>query len=257
MVLALAGWAIADTIDVPSPTQTTLVVADATTSSVVVVTTLEEPTGSPPTTTGALTFGGDLSISESVLDLGETQSDYEIQLTNNGEDVTSWMVVTEAPGITVEPSGGEVEPGVSVGLVISLDRSLIAEGDYSGSFRVEWDGGNSPVAISASKQVRPIIQPPKADPGSIKTPGEGCSPTLTTISARVIEETEIAEAYVRWSGNGTTTLESAMALVGEDRYEAKIGPFTNAGSFTVRVIATDVFENSGGASITVTVLPCP
>lgn len=261
ILLALAGWAIAGSIDVPpavSPTTGLAVDSPPTLEPRPTTSTTRATVTQPASTRAAATFGGDLEISENVLDFGADRRELELSLSNLGTGTTSWTISTDDPSVAVEPSRGDISAEEIVALTVTIDRTIMAEGEFSGSFRVEWEDGSTPVAVTAVKAEPPIIQPPKANPQVVKVAaGAECVPTLTTISARVIDTSELEEVYVRWTGNGASITETAMSLVENDRYEGKIGPFTVSGVVSARVIAIDIFGNAGGASINVMVEACP
>lgn len=261
ILLAMAGWAIAGSIDTPttvSPTTGLAIDSPPTLEPSPSTTTTQATFAGPSSTRASATFGGELEVSENALDFGADQGVLELSLSNTGTGSTSWSISTDDPVVLVEPNQGDIGAEETVMLLVSIDRAAMTEGEFSGSFRVEWVGGSTPVGMSAVVAVRPIIQPPKANPATVKVAaGADCAPTLTTISARVIDASELEEVYVRWSGNGASVTETPMNLVEDDRYEGKIGPFTIAGTVSARVIAKDIFGNSGGASIDVIVEPCP
>lgn len=103
----------------------------------------------------------------------------------------------------------------------------------------------------------PIIHNPQASPASIEVSGDGCSNDQTTISARVRDTSPLESVLVRWSPDGGAQRETAMESVGNDMFEAVIGPFTTAQTAEARIVAFDDRGNAGGASATVTVVACP
>ena len=154
-------------------------------------------------------------------------------------------------------STGSLPPGETVTLRASLDRTLIAEGELSETITIQWGDSRSEIAVTGSFEDNPIIHNPSASPAELKVSGGACSPTQSTVTARIRDTSNIESVIVRWSPDGATSQETPMISVGNDMFEGVIGPFTAAQSATVRVVAFDEWGNAGGASITMPVSACP
>jgi hypothetical protein len=201
---------------------------------------------------------GKIELSTETVDFGSEGIATEFEMTNTGQQTADWTAVSSSQAIAFSASTGSLPAGETVTLRVSLDRSLIEEGELSESITIDWSEGESVIAATGSKEDNPIIHNPQAKPAEVSVNGgDGCSPTQTTVSARVRDTSEIESVVVRWSPDGSVSQETAMISVGSDMFEGVIGPFTAAQSASVRVVAFDVRGNAGGASITLPVNACP
>lgn len=212
---------------------------------------------STPTTATTQALRGQIEVASAELDLGDERTQATLELLNSGEGPASWSIGALAEVLGIDANEGELAAGETVELVVSLDRDNVEEGEFSSTFDVVWDDGTITISVAAVHQANPIIHNPRAAPSPIQAnAGSDCSPTTTVITARIRDASELERVFVRWTdGSGST--DTPMSPTGEeDTYEARIGPFPNEGSFEARVLAYDVHENGGGASITITVEPC-
>lgn len=259
--LSALGWAISDGFQLaPTGDPVAAAVGPSTTTS----TTLAALAGSGPTTTEAAIAPTSttaaqpafLEVSTTEIDFGDSSDAVELSVVNSGGGSATWGVETAGSGIVVIPSNGELGPGASAALEVTLDRSQIPEGEFSTELAIVWSGGRAAISVSAVHNDNPVIHSPKASPASVVTAsGQSCDPTLTTVSARVRDTSDLEEVVVRWN-NGSGTVESRMEPTGDDIFQARIGPFSKEGSMPVKVVAFDILGNAGGAAITVEVGPC-
>ena len=259
-VLALIGWSIADSFQLapataaPAVTTTTMSLAVTTTTTVVAIGATDE---TAPSTTAVVRVPTQLELSEVQVDLGDGTSAVMIEVVNAGEGVASWAIESDALGLVVVPSNGDLAAGARVTIEISLDVAQVPEGEYSAEFVLSWADGSVEATIAAVTADNPVIHNPKASPAAVKVQDPAnCSPTRTTVTARVRDTSEIEQVLVRWSDGGSN-IETAMTPAGNEMFEARVGPFQNVGAASVKVVAFDVHGNAGGATIPVMVEACP
>lgn len=260
--LAAVGWSISDNFQA-APAGSPIGSAEATTSTSSVPFVASSPTttafvAAAPTGSTVLASPASLELSQTQIDFGDASDAVDVEILNEGQGGTAWSVETTGSGLVVIPSNGELGPGASITVEVALDRSQIPEGEFSAELAVVWAEGRVDVQVSAFHNDNPLIHNPSATPATVvvAATGQACSPTLTTVRARVRDTSDIEEVVVRWD-NGRGIVETGMDLSGEDMYEAQIGPFSATGSVAAKVVAFDVFGNAGGASTTITVNPCP
>lgn len=261
VVLSLIGFSVASRFE-PSGGSAAPPVTGASTSTSSTPTTISpfvtSTVGEETTSTTAEAQAGSLALSEESLEFGENGENVELEVIHTSGAATSWSLASEHPGISVSPSEGELGSGESVAVTVTLDRTQIEEGEFEASVTLSWDGGEAEARVSAVHEDNPIIHNPTATPSSVEVDGGGdCTPTRTTISARVRDTSEVEQVIARWSPDGSGTVETPMSPVGGDVYEAAIGPYSAAGTDSVKVVAFDNRDNAGGASVEVTVTPCP
>lgn len=198
-----------------------------------------------------------LVMSPEVLDFGAETASIELEIVNDGGVATGWNLTSPSPGVGVNPAEGQIGPGETVVVAVSLDRSEATEGEFETTLALSWPDGEATAGVVAAFQDNPVIHNPSASPPTVQVAATSdCSPTRTTVSARVRDTSDIDRVIARWSHDGSATRETAMSPVGDDIYEAVIGPYEVVGSDSVKVVAFDEFGNAGGASISVAVVDC-
>lgn len=260
LVVALIGFAVAAQFEPlqlppttagsdPSPTPT---IAPTSTTTTIGVTSTTVVTGTTSTTGSSVP--GSIEVSTDTIDFGGDGTAGEFELTNPGGAATDWTLASSSGALAVSAGSGEIPGGESVTIEISLNRDEVGEGEISETLTVSWPDGQIQIAVVGIHEDNPVIHNPQASPGSVEV--EGCDVTRTTVSARVRDTSPLESVVVRWSPNGSEQRESEMEAVGNDIFEAAIGPFTATGTAEVRIVAFDELGNAGGATIPITVTGC-
>lgn len=225
--------------------------------STTAVSPLPVPTGETTTTAATEAVPAAIVVSEAVLDFGEGEDSLEVVVEHVQGGSAAWELVSERAGLSADPSSGQIAAGETVIVTVTIDRPELGEGEFEGTLTLNWADGQETVEVLAVTEDNPIIHNPQASPSTVRVgSGSECSPTRTTISARVRDTSEVDQVIARWSPNGSATRETAMSPVGNDIYEGVIGPYEAAGSDSVKVVAFDVRGNAGGADISVAVVDC-
>lgn len=261
-LLSLIGFSVASTLEpsgspspVAAPEDTTTTSNPTTTSRPATETTVARE---GTTTSGAASGPAALALSSTEVDLRDGGSAAALDIVHTSGGPASWSLTADHSGVTVTPSEGQIGPGESVSVEIELDRDQVEEGELSSAVTLTWAAGETSAQVTARLADNPIIHNPAASPASVDVDGgAGCSPTQTTVSARVRDTSELDRVIARWSPDGSSTRETVMRPVGEDVYEGSIGPYETARTDSVKVVAYDAFDNAGGASISVVVEACP
>lgn len=231
-----------------NPTTTTSITQPSTTSRV----------GDSTTSTVGEAAPASLAASTDTVDFGADATSEVFDLANSGQQPAGWAIESSTDAISVSIGSGEIAPGESLTIEVSLDRSLIEEGELSETLTVTWSGGEAVVTAVGTHEDNPVIHNPQASPSEVRVEGDSsCSPTQTTISARIRDTSALESVVVRWSPDGSGSQESSMVPVGNDVFEGVIGPFSAAQAASVRVVAFDDRGNAGGATLTVNVIACP
>lgn len=264
LVVGLIGIAISSQVEPlvrpPTPQRTAAVSSPPSTtvpSATAVLPTTPQTEESTVSTAVALTPAA-IELSSETVDFGSEGIAAEFDMTNTGDEAAEWTATSSSEAIAFSAVMGSLRSGETVTLRVSLDRSLIGEGELSETVTIQWPDGEGVIAVTATHENNPIIHNPRANPSEVSVNGgDGCSPTQTTVSARVRDTSEIDSVVVRWSPDGSASQETTMISVGNDMFEGVIGPFTTAQSASIRVVAFDELGNAGGATITVPVNACP
>ena len=262
VLLSLIGFSIASRYQPSGEALTPITDSDDTTSTSAAPTTtgvvspLPVPT-EETTTTSSVPEPAVLTLSQELLDFGEGEDSLTVEVIHTQGGSANWQLTVDSPAVTVDPAGGEIAPGETAGVTLSLDRSEIGEGEFAAVLTLSWPEGESTTDVVAALEDNPIIHNPQASPSTVQVgSGSDCSPTRTTVSARVRDTSELESVVARWSPDGSATRETAMSPVGNDVYEGVIGPYETVGSDSVKIVAFDVRGNAGGASISVAVVAC-
>ncbi|HEU4894545.1 MAG TPA: hypothetical protein VFT85_01805, partial [Acidimicrobiia bacterium] len=266
VVIGLIGLAVAAQFEPLDPLPT-VPVAESPDQGLATTTTSTTTPGSPSTTTGEDPSGSTttsepgapaaLEVSTDTIDFGADATVNQFEIANTGGSSGTWQVEVSSDAIAVSAGEGELAAGETATVDMSLDRESIEEGDLAETVTVSWEGGQVEIEVIGSHEDLPIIHNPQASPASIEVEGEGCSNNRTTISARVRDTSPLESVVVRWSPDGGAQRETAMESVGNDMFEAVIGPFTTAQTAEARIVAFDDRGNAGGASTSVAVVACP
>ncbi len=263
VVLALIGFSIASRFEPstgPGPVlaggsqETTTTIGFVTSTSTPPVDTPPTQPGQEATTTTTPAAPATLALSQEVLDFGSAEDSLQLQISHTSGGAAAWELSADNQLVNVEPSSGTIEPGSTATVSVSVDRSQIPEGDFEAALTLNWADGEANAGVVAVFEDNPIIHSPQVSPGTVQV--GGCSPSQTTISARVRDSSELERVIARWSSDGSTVRETAMEAVGNDIYQGVIGPYEVIGNDNVKVVAFDVRGNAGGASVTLTVTAC-
>ena len=268
LVVGLIGLAVSAQFDPLEPV-TTVPPADATPaaaseSTTTTTTTSTAAPGSvsttttPAPTTTVPAAPADLEVSGDTVDLGDEATAGEFDLTNTGGRTGEWTLVSSTDAIAVSSGSGEIGGGESVTIELDVNRDEIEEGEISETLTITWSRGEIPVSIVGTNEANPIVHNPQASPSSVEvaqTPE--CNDNQSTISARIRDASPLESVVVRWSPDGGAEQETPMDSVGNDMFEAVVGPFTSVRTAAIRIVAFDDRGNAGGASTQVTVVACP
>jgi hypothetical protein len=272
VVLGLIGLAVAAQFD-PLDPQPTIPVSEAPQQpGGATTTTLDSATTTSDGSTGSTSDSGsstttpttvpsspaDFEVSTETIDFGGDATVNQFEIANSGGSPGTWQVAVSSQAISLSSGEGELAAGETATVEMSLDREGIEEGDIEETITVSWDGGEVELAVVGSHEDLPVIHNPQASPASVEVSGDDeCTNDRTTISARVRDTSPLESVVVRWSPDGGAQQETAMESVGNDMFEAVIGPFTNVQTAEARIVAFDDRGNAGGASTSVAVTACP
>jgi hypothetical protein len=262
LVIGLIGFAVSAQFDPLDPPPAAPVGAPA----AVVSTTTADAASATSTTAGAGATSSsappaapaNIQVSVDSIDFGADGTTAGFDLSNSGGQPGGWAVEASSEAISFSSAEGEVAPGAAETIQVSLDRTLVDEGDLAEVLTIAWSGGESAIAVVGIHEDLPVIHNPRATPAEVNVDGgPDCLQTQTTVSARVRDSSPLETVLVRWSPDGGAARETEMILVGDDMFESVIGPFTTAHTAEVRVVAFDDRGNAGGATFPLDVIACP
>lgn len=265
VVVGLMGFAVSarfEPLD-PPPSGTPPGAISATTTTTITTTVPDSATttdveSTSTTVSSDTTLPGSLSVSAESIDLGAEGIAGQFEIINDGGAPAGWSLESSSDAISFSSSEGETAGGERTAIDLSLNREEIEEGELSETVTLTWDEGQIEIAVVATHEDNPIIHNPKASPSSVEVSGDpACTNTQTTVSARIRDTSPLESVVVRWSPDGGGEQETQMTAVGNDMFEAVIGPFTVERSATARIVAFDERGNAGGANTTVNVVACP
>ena len=181
-----------------------------------------------------------LSLSPTTLSFGETASQQQITVRNDGGETMTWNAVSAQTWISIAPDSGTLAPRDQQAVTVSIDRAGQTPGSIHGTVDFTSSGGSGSVIAQATVPNLPIpsVSPTSLDFGSVQT---RLSVDLSNIGAATLDWTlEVSDAWIR----PTTT--SGSVLVGDSRRifveVSREGLDTGAyqGSITFRSVGGDV-----------------
>ena len=241
----------------PDSSSTTAPTASTATASTASTSSTSSPSSSSTTSASSTTGGttvapGDVVLSSTVVDLGESDPTGSLVLSNPGGEAIDWILT----GGTVSPftwasRSGTLAPGGSSRLVVSIDRTALAEGTLASSFSVSGSpSGPAPVQVRARVERPPQVTITRG-PRSLSCP----SNTRDLVLADVTDESPIASVELRWTGPGSPG-RTAMISSGPTSWEGMLAPGPVDGTWTYTVVATDSRGNTASDSGSVLVSGC-
>jgi hypothetical protein len=269
LVVGLIGLAVSAQFDplepvptVPPADATPAAAGESTTTTTTTPSTAdpgsESTTTTPAPTTTVPAEPAALEVSSDTVDLGDESTVGEFDLTNTGGRPGEWTLVSSTDAIAVSAGSGEIGGGESVTIGLEVNRDEIEEGEISETLTITWSGAEIPVSIVGTNEANPIVHNPQASPSSVEVAqSPECTNNQSTISARIRDASPLDSVVARWSPDGSSEQETPMDSVGNDMFEAVVGPFTSVHTATVRIVAFDDRGNAGGATTQVAVVACP
>ena len=190
----------------------------------------------------------ELSVSANQLDFGLTNDQLSFNITNTGQGVLSWSISDDQAWISVSPTSGstttETDP-----TQVTVDRTGLSAGDYSGTVTVTSDGGNEAITVSMSVPAPPLlaVNPTSLDFGASET---SLSVTITNGGDQTLEwSVSDNQDWMSVSPtSGSTTAEQDIVTVTVDRNGLAAGDYS--GSVTVT-------SNGGDQVVTVSMETLP
>ena len=207
----------------------------------------------PPPTPTPTPIPGSIVLSTASLDLGLADTAV-VQLSNPGQTPVDWTASTASP-FSAGPTGGQLAAGATADLVVSVDRSGLVAGTWTGQLIISGAGTSANVSLSARVNDSPVINRAVATPSVVQQRTGRCPGQPVTIIVNVSDTDGVASVIARWP-NGTGTTDTPLGLVNGE-FTGAVGPFVTIGSATTTIIATDTLGASTSTTVTVTVTACP
>jgi Fe-S cluster assembly iron-binding protein IscA len=187
--------------------------------------------GGDQVVTVSMAVAPELSVSANQLDFGLTNDQLSFNITNTGQGVLSWSISDDQAWISVSPTSGstttETDP-----TQVTVDRTGLSAGDYSGTVTVTSDGGNEAITVSMSVPAPPLlaVNPTSLDFGASET---SLSVTITNGGDQTLEwSVSDNQDWMSVSPtSGSTTAEQDIVTVTVDRNGLAAGDYS--GSVTV------------------------
>lgn len=213
------------------------------------VTPTSEPTPtdtpSPTPTNGLLT--GTLTVSTHVIDLGSKGTSGPVRLTNTGDASRGYRVSTSTPWLTFSPVSGSIGPGASETVVVTAQRSELAEGSATGGITISWDGSTAPVTVRLTQGSPPSVGPPRVGASACGSTGR-----TVKVSVAASDASGLDSVILKWTGSvgsGSSTMSGSGSS-----WSGVMGPFQGGGQVSLSVTATDARGNSSTGPSTTTMI---
>lgn len=197
------------------------------------------PTDPPPVATDPPT-PGDLRLSATSIDLGQSSTSASITITNIGDLAVPYSTSNVTGPFSVNTSSGTLDGGASITLTASIDRSNLGEGSVSGSVSVSGGTVNTTVTISASVERPPVIS-------NVSVNGFCSAFIEVNASAAISDPAGVSSAAVSVSGPGGQAASAAMSNPNGDWFGFMSIPYSTpaeaAGTWGYTITATDTRGN--------------
>lgn len=114
-------------------------------------------------------------------------------------------------------------------MLVTADRTGIAEGATRGGVTVTWDGGAVPIVVTLTEERPPVVGAPQ--PG-----GTDCGFPVRVAAS---DDTGLESVTLTWLRPDGTAFTEPMTPAGAE-WAGRAGPFPVGGEVTLQVTATDV-----------------
>jgi RNA polymerase sigma factor (sigma-70 family) len=195
-----------------------------------------------------------LRITPTALDLGADRDQATLILRNPGGTPLDWSATATAAWLRSSPSQGRLGAGGQTQLAVTADRAALKEGPAAATLRLSSAAGGASVAVRLTVERPPTIGEPTASPPRIQVAGETCKATTSLIQVAVEDESGLAQVVLEWGPGPTRTAMEQQ----DGAWFANLGPATQPGPVTSRIVATDQRGNIATADgAPVTAFSCP
>jgi RNA polymerase sigma factor (sigma-70 family) len=207
------------------------------------------PTSATPTPSGTSIAPAPavLTVSTGSIDLGRRGSAGSVVIGNSGGETLDWTASPSARWLSVSAASGQLDPGTTVPLTITVDRSRLPEGRSTGSVVIAGAGQSRTVTVAAIEERDPVVGAPTTS----------ASPSCQVpVSVSASDESGLSSVTLFWSGPSG---KGQVAMNGSgSTWSGDIGPVNVGGNVTMYVVARDTRGNTAtGPSRTIYVNPCP
>ncbi|MCR5071050.1 MAG: carboxypeptidase regulatory-like domain-containing protein [Bacteroidales bacterium] len=108
-----------------------------------------------------------LTVSTNVLNFAEDGTSLSLDITNSGKGTLNWEITENVDWIECAPMSGSVT-GASSPVVVTADRSMLDQGNYSGSFVIASNGGSETIVVSITVNGLTLeVEPAELDFGTV------------------------------------------------------------------------------------------
>lgn len=111
----------------------------------------------------------EMELLQTQLDFGLDKTNLSINIKNKGNAVLNWQIVEDIKWLSCNPSKGAVPVGEMVSVVITVDRSSLAQGEYKQSIVISSNGGDAVVDVNVIAQGEVEVSPDQLDFGTTTT----------------------------------------------------------------------------------------
>jgi hypothetical protein len=178
-----------------------------------------------------------LSVYPSTINLGETETSGQFNIANVGEQPLSWTISESIPWLDVSPASGTDDGTVTV----TVDRTGMPAGDYSGQIGVSSNGGNATVTVNMTV---PVTEPVLSVTPTALNFGENAAAMnfdISNVGVGVLSWT--TQSNQPWLGvspaggtdDGTVTVTVDRAGMPAGDYSGQIDVSSNGGNESVTV----------------------
>ena len=204
--------------------------------------------GNVTVTMGVILTNPIMAFSPTSLDFSTTDTQNSLTITNTGGGILTWQVARQQEWLTLSPSVGSLESGISATITAKVSRNNITPGSYKDAISITTNAGNGSVPVAMT-----VPEPPPTLSVSPKSLDFGSDSTQLTLAI-----TNNGSGTLNWEASSKETWfslstqsdslgnsKSTNVTVTVERSAIKTGSYTGN---------IDLTSNGGNNSIPVTLL---
>ena len=188
-----------------------------------------------------------LSVNKINLDFSDSETEFPIEIRNDGKSTLKWEISTGTKWIKINPTSGTSTKDIA-SVLISVDRTGLSKGDYNGSINITSNGGTATIKVNMSIKGAVLkVTPSTLDFGEIETSKELFISNETEIGSITYSIQPSVNWIILSSNEGTvdTNTDKIKVLVNRDGlatndYNEKLTINTKDGRKEISVIVKQI-----------------
>jgi DNA-directed RNA polymerase specialized sigma24 family protein len=197
-----------------------------------------------------------LTFNASSVEFGASQSERVLTLETSADSTLTWTITADQPWLTIEPSGGSIDPGQTVAVSLAVNRGSLPEGLHTASLVLATSDEQTELPVEVvipgtgpSISDERLNAPQDPETGVPHVFQAGCEPQVTAfrVSALIEDPSGVADVTLVYTVGSDEPLEATMEETG-GRWEGAVPPLTRSGNIVYHILATDEAGNTSSST---------